>query len=159
MKPATTGEVTVGGEPANFRYADSVGHWLIFGPGSMTPDGKGNATYQGPHDRLTVTFIPGTSDATATADAAARSGTAANYQVTSPPASTTIGGRPAVIYEYQEDGPANSVTGKSTVLRGARAYVPASGGLYLVEYSSTGAASSWDPQGSKDIITTFVPGR
>ena len=157
--PGAAGDVTAGGEPANFRYVDSVGHWLIYGPGSMTPDGKGNAAYQGPHDRLTVTFVPGTSDATATADAAARSGTAANYQVTAPPATTTIGGRSGVIYEYQEDGPANSVTGKSTVLRGARAYVPAAGGLYLVEYSSTGGASSWDPQGSKDILTTFIPGR
>jgi len=157
--PGAGGDATAGGEPASFRYADPVGRWQIYGPGSMTSDGRGNATYQGPHDRLTVAFTVGSSDATAAADAASRSGTAANYQITSPPSSTTIGGRPSVIYEYQQDGPANPVTGKSTVLRGARAYVPGGGGIYLVEYSSTGGASTWDPQGAKDILTTFVPGR
>ena len=37
-KPGAAGDVTAGGEPASFRYADSVGHWLIYGPGSMTPN-------------------------------------------------------------------------------------------------------------------------
>ena len=157
--PGAGGDAAAGAEPASIRYADPVGHWQIDGPGSMTSDGRGNATYQGPHDRLTVVFTAGSNDATGAADIASRSGTAADYLVTSPPSPSTIGGRASTIYEYQQDGPANPVTGKPTVLRGARAYVPAGGGMYLVEYSSTGAASTWDPQGAKDILTTFVPGR
>jgi len=148
----------VAGEAATVRFVHPSAHWRIDSPGPMTARPDGSATYQGSGEFLIVSVMPGSTNAASVASTEAAAPTGPGYQTVRSPHQVTAVAGPAPVYEYRADGPANAVTGKSTVLRAVRMYVAGSGGVYRVEFGSTRAASTWDPQGAVDTVTTFALG-
>jgi hypothetical protein len=152
--PATTGAEPAGAEASTVRFVHPSG-WRIDSPGPMTANADGGAAYQGPSDFLRVTSLAGSADPAGVASAEAANPTGPGFILVKGPHRASATGRVATEYEYREDAPANPVTGKAAVLHAVRLYVARPGGVYRVEYGSTGSPSSWDPQGASDIVTTF----
>ncbi len=152
-------EPSVGGEPRAVAYVNPSG-WRIDAPGAMTATSDGGALYQGPSDSLRVTPLVGSPDAFSAAliDVRASIPTSSGFTLISPPRRVSLGATTGAEYEYRVSGPPNPVTGKPTLLRALRLYVPRPGGVFRVEYGSTGPAANWDPQGASDIVMTFKNG-
>lgn len=150
------GAERAGGEAPSFRFVHPSG-WRIDAPGKMIATG-GGGSYRGASDFLVVTPLPGSSDPAGVAAAESSTPTGPGFVLVGAPHRISVGGKPATEYEYRADGPPNPVTTKATVLRAVRLYMGIQGGVFRVEYGSTGSASRWDPQGASDIVTTFRTG-
>jgi hypothetical protein len=146
-----------GGEGSLVRFVHSSG-WRVDSPGPMTSSSAAGAVYQGLNDFLRVSSLAGSSDPARVAAVEAASPTGPGFQLVKGPHRVSVGGKSAVEYEYREDAPPSPATGQAGVLRAVRLYVARPGGMYRVEYGSMGPASSWDPQGASDIVSTFRTG-
>ena len=148
-----------GGEAASIPFTHPTLKYSVSAPGRMTVAPNGDASYIGPSDFLTVALLPGSSDATALATADARGTGVPGFALTHPARRMTIGGLTGAGVEFTRDASVNPVTGKARTAHVLRAYLPAPGGAYRLEYGATVADSDWDPQGAEDVLMTFRDGR
>jgi hypothetical protein len=153
-----------GGEPAagsetSIAYTDSAHRYRISGPGRMTANPDGTASFIGPVERLEVAIVDGSRAADpmalATADFNALKTTATDFRQVQAPATVTVSGHRTIKFVYQWTAGTNAVTGKANQLTTARYYITKdSGRLAMVSYSS--ASNQYDPQGADDIANTFA---
>jgi hypothetical protein len=149
---------TGGGSETSIAYTDTAHHYRISGPGRMTANPDGTASFIGPVERLEVAIVDGTRAADpmalATADFNALKSTATDFRQVQAPATATISGHRTIKFVYQWTAGTNAVTGKANQLVTARYYITKdSGRLAMVSYAS--ASNQYDPQGADDIANTF----
>ena len=147
------------GTETSIAYTDTAHHYRISGPGRMTANPDGTASFIGPVERLEVAIVDGTraSDpmALARADLSTLKTTATDFRQVQAPAAVTVSGHHAVKFVYQWTAGTNAVTGKANQLITARYYITRdSTRLAVVSYSS--ALNQYDPQGADDIANTFA---
>ena len=153
------GAETGAGSEASIAYTDTVHHYRISGPGRMTANADGTASFIGPVERLEVAIVEGSraSDpmALARTELGALKTTATDFRQVQAPAAVTVSGHHAVKFVYQWTAGTNAVTGKANQLITARYYITRdSTRLAVVSYSS--AVNQYDPQGADDIANTFA---
>lgn len=152
------GEAGGGGE-ISIAYTDALHRYHISGPGRMTANADGSASFIGPVERLEVAIVDGTRAADpmalANADLSRLKTTATDFRQMQAPAAVTISGHRSVKFVYQWTAGTNAVTGKANVLITARYYVTKDATrLAVVSYAS--AANQYDPQGADDVANTFA---
>lgn len=153
------GGETGGGTEISIAYTDSAHHYRISGPGRMTANPDGTASFIGPVERLEVVIVDGTRAADPTAlaraDLSALKTTATDFRQLQAPTSVTVSGHHTIKFVYQWTAGTNAVTGKANQLITARYYITRdSGRLAVVSYAS--AVNQYDPQGADDVANTFA---
>ena len=146
------------GEAAPVRYVDSRYHYQIDGPGHMTSNADGSASFIGPSERLEISVAQGSkaSDPTALANADAQSlaGSAAGFHQVSKPTSVTVGNLKAIKFVYTWNAGTSAVTGKTNVLTSVRYYIAKDPNtLAVISYGIV--STQYDPQGADDVVSTF----
>jgi hypothetical protein len=162
--PSEQANTQAAGEPAagsetSIAYTDTAHRYRISGPGRMTANADGTASFIGPVERLEVAIVDGSRAADpmalATADVKALKTTATDFRQVQAPATVTVSGHRTVKFVYQWTSGTNAVTGKANQLITARYYITKdSGRLAMVSYAS--ASNQYDPQGADDIANTFA---
>jgi hypothetical protein len=147
------------GTETSIAYTDSAHHYRISGPGRMTANPDGTASFIGPVERLEVAIVDGTRAADpmalASADLNALKTTATDFRQVQAPTVVTVSGHRTVKFVYQWTAGTNAVTGKANQLITARYYITKdSGRLAMVSYAS--AVNQYDPQGADDVANTFA---
>jgi hypothetical protein len=155
---ANTQEAGSGGE-VSIAYTDTLHRYRISGPGRMTANADGSASFIGPVERLEVAIVDGTRAADpmalANADLGTLKTTATDFRQVLAPAAVTVSGHRTIKFVYQWTAGTNAVTGKANVLITARYYVTKDATrLGVVSYAS--AANQYDPQGADDVANTFA---
>jgi len=155
---ANTQEAGAGGE-VSIAYTDTLHRYRISGPGRMTANADGSASFIGPVERLEVAIVDGTRAADpmalANADLSTLKTTATDFRQVQAPATVTVSGHRTIKFVYQWTAGTNAVTGKANVLITARYYVTKDANrLAVVSYAS--AANQYDPQGADDVANTFA---
>ena len=150
---------TGAGSETSIAYTDTAHRYRISGPGRMTANPDGTASFIGPVERLEVAIVDGSRAADpmalATADFNALKTSATDFRQVQAPATVTIAGHRTVKFVYQWTAGTNAVTGKANQLITARYYITRdSGRLAMVSYAS--ASNQYDPQGADDIANTFA---
>jgi hypothetical protein len=163
-KPAEQGNTTAGGETGggtevSIAYTDAAHHYRISGPGRMTANPDGTASFIGPVERLEVAIVDGSRAADpmalASSDLSALKTTAKDFRQVQAPAAVTVSGHRTIKFVYQWSAGTNAVTGKANQLVTARYYVTKDATrLAVVSYAS--AANQYDPQGADDVANTFA---
>jgi len=162
--PADQGNTQAGAEAGagtetSIAYTDTAHRYRISGPGRMTANPDGTASFIGPVERLEVAVVDGTRAADpmalATADLNALKMTATDFRQVQAPTVVTVSGHRTVKFVYQWTAGTNAVTGKANQLITARYYITKdSGRLAMVSYAS--AVNQYDPQGADDVANTFA---
>jgi hypothetical protein len=152
------GETGAGGE-VSIAYTDALHRYHISGPGRMTANADGSASFIGPVERLEVAIVDGTRAADpmalANADLNTLKTTAADFRQVQAPATVTVSGHRTIKFVYQWTAGTNAVTGKANVLITARYYVTKDANrLAVISYAA--AANQYDPQGADDVANTFA---
>ena len=147
------------GTETSIAYTDTAHRYRISGPGRMTANPDGTASFIGPVERLEVAVVDGTRAADpmalATADLNALKMTATDFRQVQAPTVVTVSGHRTVKFVYQWTAGTNAVTGKANQLITARYYITKdSGRLAMVSYAS--AVNQYDPQGADDVANTFA---
>jgi hypothetical protein len=155
---ANTQEAGAGGE-VSLAYTDTLHRYRISGPGRMTANADGSASFIGPVERLEVAIVDGTRAADpmalANADLSTLKTTATDFRQVQASAAVTVSGHRTIKFVYQWTAGTNAVTGKANVLITARYYVTKDATrLAVVSYAS--AANQYDPQGADDVANTFA---
>lgn len=155
---ANTQEAGAGGE-VSLAYTDALHRYRISGPGRMTANGDGSASFIGPVERLEVAIVDGTRAADpmalANADLSTLKTTSTDFRQVQAPAAVTVSGHRSIKFVYQWTAGTNAVTGKANVLITARYYITKDATrLAVVSYAS--AANQYDPQGADDVANTFA---
>jgi hypothetical protein len=153
------GGETGGGTETSIAYIDTAHRYRISGPGRMTANPDGTASFIGPVERLEVAIVDGTraADPTslASADLNALKTSATDFRQVQAPAAVTVSGHRTIKFVYQWTAGTNVVTGKANQLITARYYITKdSVRLAMVSYAS--AANQYDPQGADDVANTFA---
>jgi len=153
------GGETGGGGEISIAYTDALHRYHISGPGRMTANADGSASFIGPVERLEVAIVDGTRAgdpmALANADLSSLKTTAADFRQVQAPAAVTVSGHRTIKFVYQWTAGTNAVTGKANVLITARYYITKDATrLAVVSYAS--AANQYDPQGADDVANTFA---
>jgi len=162
--PADQGNTTAGGEAGtgtetSIAYTDAAHHYRISGPGRMTANPDGTASFIGPVERLEVAIVDGPRAADpmalANSDLSALKTSATDFRQVQSPASVTVSGHRSIKFVYQWTAGTNAVTGKANQLVTARYYITKDATrLAVVSYAS--AANQYDPQGADDVANTFA---
>ena len=147
------------GAETSIAYTDAAHHYRISGPGRMTANPDGTASFIGPVERLEVLIVDGTRAADpmalARAELAALKTTATDFRQIQGPAAMTVSGHRTIKFVYQWTAGTNPVTGKPNQLITARYYITKdSTRVAIVSYGS--AANQYDPQGADDVANTFA---
>ncbi len=147
------------GTETSIAYTDTMHRYRISGPGRMTANADGTASFIGPVERLEVAIVDGTRAAEpmalAQADLNALKTTATDFRQIQAPAAVTVSGHRTIKFVYQWTAGTNAVTGKANQLITARYYIARdSTRLAVVSYAS--AANQYDPQGADDVANTFA---
>jgi hypothetical protein len=162
--PAEQGTPQAGGEPGtgsevSILFTDPGHRYHISGPGRMTANADGTASFIGPVERLEVAVVDGTPAgdpmALAKADFAALKTSATDFRQVQAPTVVTVSGHRTIKFVYQWTAGTNAVTGKPNQLITARYYITKDAArLAVVSYAS--AANQYDPQGADDVANTFA---
>ena len=155
----TAGGETGGGTEVSITYTDAAHHYRISGPGRMTANPDGTASFIGPVERLEVAIVDGPQAADpmalANADLNSLKTTAKDFRQVQAPAAVTVSGHRTIKFVYQWTAGTNAVTGKANQLITARYYITKDAGrLAVVAYAS--ASNQYDPQGADDVANTFA---
>jgi hypothetical protein len=147
------------GTETSIAYTDTLHRYRISGPGRISANADGTASFIGPVERLEVAIVDGARAADpmglAKADLSALKTSATNFRQLQAPAAVTISGHRTVKFVYQWTAGTNAVTGKANELITARYYITRdSNRLAVVSYGS--AANQYDPQGADDVANTFA---
>jgi hypothetical protein len=147
------------GTETSIAYTDTLHRYRISGPGRISANADGTASFIGPVERLEVAIVDGARAADPTAlakaDLSALKTSATNFRQLQAPAAVTISGHRTVKFVYQWTAGTNAVTGKANELITARYYITRdSNRLAVVSYGS--AANQYDPQGADDVANTFA---
>src|ERR1700694_1324831 len=147
------------GTETSIAYTDAAHHYRISGPGRMTANPDGTASFIGPVERLEVAIVDGPRAADpmalANSDLSALKTSATDFRQVQSPASVTVSGHRSIKFVYQWTAGTNAVTGKANQLVTARYYITKDATrLAVVSYAS--AANQYDPQGADDVANTFA---
>jgi hypothetical protein len=147
------------GTETSIAYTDTLHRYRISGPGRISANADGTASFIGPVERLEVAIVDGARAADpmalAKADLNALKSSVTNFRQLQAPAAVTISGHRTVKFVYQWTAGTNAVTGKANELITARYYITRdSNRLAVVSYGS--AANQYDPQGADDVANTFA---
>ena len=147
------------GTETSIAYTDTLHRYRISGPGRISANADGTASFIGPVERLEVAIVDGTSAADpmtlARADLGALKTTAPDFRQVQAPTAVTVSGHRTIKFVYRWTAGTNAVTGKANLLVTARYYITRdSTRLAVVSYGS--AANQYDPQGADDVANTFA---
>ena len=158
-QPGTGGEAAGGAGEVSLPYTDSRFHYRIDGPGKMTPNADGTASFIGPSERLEISIVQGASASDpgvlASQDIKSLGASAQSFHLVSNAATVTISGHRMTRFTYTWNAGTSTVTGKAIALTSVRYYVPKdSTTVAVITYGTV--SNQFDPQGADDVASTFT---
>lgn len=154
--PRASGQATRGGENNPATYTDSRFNYRITGPGPMSRNADGAASFAGEDERLVVDVVTGSraGDPTALAqsDLDSLRGSTPNFQVMVQPTAVSLGGQRVIKLTYSSSG--QSFTGKTIKFFNVRYYI-AKNESTLAVISYRDASTEFDAQEADGFASSF----
>jgi len=156
QSPGTSRQAGPGGESNPATYTDSRFNYRITGPGPMSRNADGTASFAGEDERLVVTVVTDSRaadpNALAQSDLNSLRGSTPDSQVLIQPVAVTLGGQRVIKFTYSSSG--QSFKGKTVKFFNVRYYI-AKNDSTLAVISYRDASTEFDAQEADGFASSF----